>query len=67
MIIPHLNFRGLVALGTLLAESPDKLAIQTKIVTNTQLHNRLKTDSGNNTDTKYRKIAACSQQILRML
>lgn len=61
-------FRGLVALGTLLAESPSKLQIQTKIVSNTQLHNRLKKDSITNTsDSNLRKIAGCSQQIIKLL
>ncbi|KAJ0179726.1 hypothetical protein K1T71_004317 [Dendrolimus kikuchii] len=61
-------FRGLVALGTLLAESPNKLQIQTKIVTNSQLHNRLKRD-GNSapSEANLRKIAICSQQIIRLL
>ncbi|XP_041976319.1 phospholipase A-2-activating protein [Aricia agestis] len=59
--------RALVALGTLLAESPNKLIIQTKIVSNTQVHNRLKIDCNNNSDPKYKKIASCSQQILRLL
>ncbi|XP_053603095.1 phospholipase A-2-activating protein [Plodia interpunctella] len=61
-------FRGLVALGTLLAESPNKLQIQTKIVMNTQIHNRLKRDSGSSaTDANLKKIAICSAQILRLL
>ncbi|KAG6439381.1 hypothetical protein O3G_MSEX000724 [Manduca sexta] len=61
-------FRGLVALGTLLAESPNKLQIQTKIVSNTQLNNRLKRDSATNTvDGNLRKISTCSQQIVRLL
>ncbi|CAK1552863.1 unnamed protein product [Leptosia nina] len=59
-------FRGIMALGTLLAESPNKLMIQTKIVSNLPLHNRLKTDS-TSADPSSQKIAACSQQILRML
>ncbi|XP_026328635.1 phospholipase A-2-activating protein [Hyposmocoma kahamanoa] len=59
-------FRGLVALGTLLAESPNKLQIQTKIVSNNQLHNRLKRDCTNN-DPNVKKIAACSQQIVKLL
>ncbi|XP_026751047.2 phospholipase A-2-activating protein [Galleria mellonella] len=60
-------FRGLVALGTLLAESPNKLQIQTKIVSNTSLHNRLKKDSSATNDSNFKKISTCSQQILRLL
>ncbi|KAF9409483.1 hypothetical protein HW555_011158 [Spodoptera exigua] len=60
-------FRGLVALGTLLAESPNKLQIQTRIVSSTQLHNRLKKDSGNTMDQNYAKIATLSQQVLSLL
>lgn len=61
-------FRGLVALGTLLAESPNKLQIQTRIVSNTQLHNRLKKDSvGASMDANVAKIGSCSQQIIRLL
>ncbi|KAM3961586.1 LOW QUALITY PROTEIN: phospholipase A2 activator protein [Aphomia sociella] len=60
-------FRGLVALGTLLAESPNKLQIQTKIVSNIQLNNRLKRDSSATSDPNLKKITACSQQILRFL
>ncbi|XP_039749318.1 phospholipase A-2-activating protein [Pararge aegeria] len=59
-------FRGLVALGTLLAESPNKLVIQTKIVTNVKLHNRLKSDSSE-VNPSFKKICVCSQQILQML
>ncbi|XP_049866339.1 phospholipase A-2-activating protein [Pectinophora gossypiella] len=59
-------FRGLVALGTLLAESPNKLQIQSKIVSNTQLHNRLKKDCAS-TDPSLAKITQCSQQIARLL
>ncbi|XP_045446086.1 phospholipase A-2-activating protein [Melitaea cinxia] len=59
-------FRGLVALGTILAESPNKIVIQTKIVTNIQLQNRLKTDSST-IDPNFKKISVCSLQILRML
>ncbi|XP_013178100.1 PREDICTED: phospholipase A-2-activating protein-like [Papilio xuthus] len=61
-------FRGLVALGTLLAESPQKLPIQTKIVSNTQLHNRLKQDCNTTTsDANLKKISICSQEIIRLL
>ncbi|XP_075970869.1 phospholipase A2 activator protein [Anticarsia gemmatalis] len=61
-------FRGLVALGTLLAESPNKLQIQTRIISNTQLHNRLKRDSASSsTDANLAKITSCSQQIIRLL
>ncbi|KAI5644066.1 PUL domain-containing protein [Phthorimaea operculella] len=59
-------FRGLVALGTLLAESPNKLQIQTKVISNPQLHNRLKRDCAAS-DASLKKIAACSQQLLRLL
>ncbi|XP_026490148.2 phospholipase A-2-activating protein [Vanessa tameamea] len=59
-------FRGLVALGTILAESPNKLVIQTKIVSNTQLQNRLKKDSST-FDPDFKKISICSLQILKML
>ncbi|XP_032511114.2 phospholipase A-2-activating protein [Danaus plexippus] len=59
-------FRGLVALGTLLAESPNKLIIQTKIVTSNNLHNRLKRDSSTEIPN-FKKISICSQQILRLL
>ncbi|XP_047521233.1 phospholipase A-2-activating protein [Pieris napi] len=57
-------FRGIVALGTLLAESPNKVMIQSKIVSNSTLHNRMKTDS---TADPNNKINICSQQMLRML
>ncbi|XP_026739639.1 phospholipase A-2-activating protein [Trichoplusia ni] len=60
-------FRGLVALGTLLMESPSKLQIQTRVISNAQLHNRLKKDSGVTTDPNYAKIATLSQQIIRLL
>ncbi|PZC79265.1 hypothetical protein B5X24_HaOG216531 [Helicoverpa armigera] len=60
-------FRGLVALGTLLAESPNKLQIQTRIVSCTQVHNRLKKDSAHITDPNYAKIATLSQQIISLL
>ncbi|CAG4941351.1 unnamed protein product [Parnassius apollo] len=61
-------FRGLVALGTLLAESPHKLLIQTKIVSNTQLHNRLKKDcTSAPTDSNLKKITTCSQEIVKLL
>ncbi|XP_050681679.1 phospholipase A-2-activating protein [Leptidea sinapis] len=60
-------FRGLIALGTLLAESPSKLVIQTKIVSNPHLHNKLKTDSATVADTHFAKITSCSQQIMRLL
>ncbi|CAG4977521.1 unnamed protein product [Colias eurytheme] len=59
-------FRGLVALGTLLAESPNKVMIQTKIVSNPQLHNRLKAESST-VDPNFKKINTCALQILRML
>ncbi|XP_048484837.1 phospholipase A-2-activating protein [Plutella xylostella] len=57
-------FRGLVALGTLLAESPNKLQIQAKLISNVQLNNRVKKDAAEQ-DT--RKIAVCSREILRLL
>ncbi|CAH0728958.1 unnamed protein product, partial [Brenthis ino] len=60
------HFRGLVALGTILAESPNKLVIQTKIVSNTQLHNKLKNNCSNIVPN-FKKISVCSQQILRLL
>ncbi|XP_052738661.1 phospholipase A-2-activating protein [Bicyclus anynana] len=59
-------FRGLVALGTILAESPNKIVVQTKIVSNIQLHNKLKRDSSD-VDPSFKKICVCSQQILKML
>ncbi|XP_047985835.1 phospholipase A-2-activating protein isoform X2 [Leguminivora glycinivorella] len=55
-------FRGLVGLGTLLAEAPNRLVIQTKIVSNPAVHNRLQKDSGD-----ANKIAVCSRQILSLL
>ncbi|XP_045764528.1 phospholipase A-2-activating protein [Maniola jurtina] len=59
-------FRALVALGTLLAEAPNKLIVQTKIVSNIQLHNKLKRDSSE-VNPSFKKICICSQQILKML
>ncbi|XP_063361364.1 phospholipase A-2-activating protein [Cydia amplana] len=55
-------FRGLVGLGTLLAEAPNRLVIQSKIVSHPAVHNRLKRDSGNGN-----KLAVCSRQILGLL
>lgn len=61
-------FRGLVALGTLLAESPNKIQLQSKIVSHTQIHSRLKRDSTTSpSDATLRKISICSQQVLRLL
>ncbi|RVE52510.1 hypothetical protein evm_002904 [Chilo suppressalis] len=61
-------FRALVALGTVLAECPNKILIQTKIVSNMQVHNRLKRDSVSApTEANLKKIAACSKQIVRLL
>ncbi|CAB3243021.1 unnamed protein product [Arctia plantaginis] len=62
-------FRGLVALGTLLAESPNKLQIQSKIVSNTLIHNRLKKDSilSPKDDANLAKIVSCCKQIIRLL
>ncbi|KAL0840126.1 hypothetical protein ABMA28_015431 [Loxostege sticticalis] len=61
-------FRALIALGTLLAESPNKLLIQTKIVSSAQLHNRLKRDSSSAPpDAALRKISTASQQLCRLL
>ncbi|KAI8429183.1 hypothetical protein MSG28_007720 [Choristoneura fumiferana] len=59
-------FRGLVALGTLLAEAPSKLVIQTKIVSSPTLHGRLGRDAVSQ-DAALRKVTACSQQIISLL
>ncbi|KAL4710493.1 hypothetical protein ACJJTC_008895 [Scirpophaga incertulas] len=61
-------FRGLVALGTVLSESPEKLVVQTKIVSHQQVHNRLKKDSiSDPADALLKKVSICSQQILKLL
>ncbi|GBP48926.1 Phospholipase A-2-activating protein [Eumeta japonica] len=62
-------FRALVvALGTLLADSPNRLRLQTKVVTNVALHNRLKKDAeSKSTDPAIAKIATCAQQIVALL
>ncbi|CAH2075514.1 unnamed protein product, partial [Iphiclides podalirius] len=61
-------FRGLVALGTLLTESPQKLHIQTKVVSNALLHNKLKANCvGAPGDAIQKKITICSQEIVKLL
>lgn len=61
-------FRALVALGTLLADSPNKVPLQSKVVSNVQFSNRLKKDCNlTSEDPTLKKISTCSQQLVLLL